>query len=52
MMEPSKSFLKHRELLVSGKKRSEKIESTPEMIGVATYPATPLDGNEAAEAAK
>lgn len=36
MMEPSKSFPKLRELLVSVKKQKEKIESTPEMTGVAT----------------
>jgi len=49
MMEPSKSFPKPRELLASVKKQTEKIESTPEMIGVATYPAKPLSENEAVQ---
>ena len=48
MMEPSKSFPKLGELLVSVKKQKEKIESTPEMTGVATCPAKPLSENEAA----
>jgi len=52
MMEPSKSPPKYRELLVSVKKQTEEIESTPEMIGVATYPAKPLNGNETAQTVK
>ena len=52
MMEPSKPFPKPRELLVSAKKQTEKIESTPEMIGAATYPAKPLNGNETAQTVK
>jgi hypothetical protein len=42
MKEPSKFFPAGRELVESANQQQEKVESTPETIGVATYPAKPL----------
>jgi hypothetical protein len=42
MKEPSKFFPVYRELVACANQQHEKVESTPETIGVATYPAKPL----------